>query len=274
MPLDDPKLAVNLQHVSVSVPGTEILHDIHWQIPRGQKVVILGPNGCGKSTLLRAITAYGHVTRGTVDVLGQRLGEIYVHDMRRRMGIVDASLAKFLDEDTTAEQLVATGLYGHLTTYFDPPTEVDLAQAREALTMVGLGLHAPQLIRTLSAGQLRRTWLARALVHEPELLILDEPTADLDLLARETLLAGLSSLAAQRPSLTIITVTHHLEDLLPETDQVLLLARGRVVACGRPNDVLQAPLLSEAFGCPVTVSHADGRWHWSVSPDVWKGLVR
>lgn len=273
MAMNAPALAVDLQHVSVSVPGVDILHDIHWQVPLGQKVVILGPNGCGKSTLLRAITAYGHVTSGTVDVLGQRLGETYVHDLRKRMGIVDASLAKFLDEDTTAEQLVATGLYGHLTTYFDPPTEPELEQARQVLAIVGLARHAPQLIGTLSAGQLRRTWLARALVHEPELLILDEPTADLDLLARETLLASLSSLSSHRPGLTIMTVTHHLEDLLPTTDQVLLLARGRVVACGTPSDVLRAPLLSEAFGCPVEVNHSNGRWHWSVSPEVWQGLV-
>ena len=265
-------LAFELRDVHVSVPGVPILQGINWQVPRGQRVAVLGPNGCGKSSLLRAITAYGHVTQGSVTVLGERLGETYVHDLRKRLGIVDLSLLRLVDDDTLAEELVATGLFGHFATYFDPPTPAQLELARRTMRAVGLQRHCGQLACTLSAGQLRRTWLARALIHQPEMLVLDEPTADLDLLARETLLATLARLADTRPELTILLVSHHLEDLLPGTDQVLLLSQGRVIACGPPARVLTSENVSRAFGCPIEVSQRDGRWHWSVSPQAWDDL--
>jgi iron complex transport system ATP-binding protein len=266
-------LAVELIGLCVDVPGFRILDQISWRLPMGSKAAVLGPNGSGKSTLLRAITAYGHFTRGTVRVLGDELGTTEVHALRRRLGIVDPTLYRLLDRGVTAEQLVATGLFGHLTTFFDRPTADQLEQARRALHEVGLAQHASQRVETLSTGQLRRAWLARALVHTPELLILDEPAADLDLLARETLLASLAALARRRPELTTIMVTHHLEDLLPDTDEVLLFAEGKVVAAGPPADVLDAANLSQAFGCPVQVERRDGRWRWSVSPHVWTRLL-
>ncbi len=138
---------------------------------------------------------------------------------------------------------------------------------------MGLGEHARQSVETLSSGQLSRAWLARALVHTPQLLILDEPAADLDLLARETLLASLAALCRRRPDLTLIMVTHHLEDLLPDTDEVLLLGAADVVASGSPHDVLTAQHVSTAFGCPIQVDNRDGRWRWSVSPHVWDRLL-
>jgi iron complex transport system ATP-binding protein len=265
--------AVELDRLGVDVPGFQILDDISWQLPAGAQAAILGPNGCGKSTLLRAMTAYGHVTRGVVRVLGETLGETEVHRLRRRLGIVDPVLQRLLDQDVTAEQLVATGLFGHLTTFFDRPSSDQLELARRTLCEVGLGNHARQQVVTLSSGQLCRTWLARALVHTPELLILDEPTAGLDLLGRETLLASLSALGQRRRDLTMIMVTHHLEDLLPETDHVLLLGQGRAIASGDPADVLTEANLSLAFGCPVHVERRDGRWRWSVSPRVWGRLL-
>lgn len=271
--MNPSSLAVELRDVHVSVPGVPILQGIDWQVPRGQRVAVLGPNGCGKSTLLRALTAYGHVTQGSVDVLGERLGETSVHDLRKRMGIVDLSLVRLVEEDMLAEELVATGLFGHFMTYFDPPTAEQLELARRTMRAIGLQAHCGQLANTLSAGQLRRTWLARALIHQPEMLVLDEPTADLDLLARETLLATLARLADSRPDLTLLLVSHHLEDLLPGTDQVLLLSRGRPVACGPPAQVLTSANVSRAFGCPVEVSQRDGRWHWSVSPRAWEDLL-
>jgi iron complex transport system ATP-binding protein len=270
LPVD---LAVELIGLSVEVPGTEILKQVSWCVPVGGKAAILGPNGSGKSTLLRAITAYGHFTSGCVRVLGHQLGSTHVHDLRRRLGIVDPTLFRLLDPGATTEQLVATGLFGHLTTYFDRPTPEQLQLARSALQEVGLANQARQPVETLSSGQLSRAWLARALVHTPDLLILDEPAAGLDLLGRETLLASLSALLGRRRALTVIMVTHHLEDLLPETDNVLLLGARDVVAVGPPQEVLTSANLSQAFGCPVQSERSDGRWRWSVSPLIWDRLL-
>jgi iron complex transport system ATP-binding protein len=265
--------ALEIERLRVEVPGFTILDQIHWCLPVGAQAAIIGPNGSGKSTLLRAITAYGHVTEGTVRVLGETLGQTQVHELRKRLGILDPSLVRLLDPGTTARQLVATGLYGHLTIFFDRPTSAQLEQADAALAEVGLASHAGHRFETLSSGQLSRVWLARALVNRPELLILDEPAASLDILGRETLLASLDELTRARPELTLITVTHHLEDLLPTTTDVLLLGRGRVVAQGSAADVLTNERLGKAFGCPIQVQREDGRWRWSVSPEAWGGLL-
>ena len=267
------QLAIDLRHVCVDVPTRKILQDINWQVPRGTRAAILGPNGCGKSTLLKAITAYGHLTSGRATILGQTLGHTEVHQLRRRMGIVDPTLVRLLDSDVTTQRLAATGFFGHLTTLFEQPTTQQLATAAELLVEVGLADHLEQDVMTLSSGQRSRLWLARALVHEPERLILDEPTADLDLLGRETLLATLDGIAQQRHELTTVIVTHHLEDLLPNTDRVLLLSQGRTVADGCPEQVLTNINLSAAFGCNVEVHRRNGRWHWSVARHTWHHLT-
>jgi iron complex transport system ATP-binding protein len=259
-------LAVELVGLGVDFPGKRILDAIDWRVPRGSCAAILGPNGSGKSTLLRAITAYGHATRGTVRVLGEELGRCEVHALRRRLGVVDPTLVRLLDREATTERLVATGLFGHLTTFFDRPSEEQLEQARDALCEVGLADQAQQTVETLSTGQLSRAWLARALIHAPEMLILDEPYAGLDLPGRETLLATLTELVRRRPALTVLMVTHHLEDLLPDTDQVLLLGARPPAVIGPAREVLTAQHVSRAFGCAVEVEHRNGRWRWSVVP--------
>ena len=190
------------------------------------------------------------------------------------MGIVDPTLIRLLDRNVTTHRLAATGFFGHLTTLFERPTKDQLHIAGELLAEVGLADHLDQDVMTLSSGQRSRLWLARALVHEPELLILDEPTADLDLLGRETLLATLDGIAKQRSALTTVIVTHHLEDLLPDTDHVLLLSDGRTVASGLPEEVLTSANLSAAFGCDVEVDRKGDRWHWSVSRHTWHHLIR
>ncbi|MCP4190088.1 MAG: ATP-binding cassette domain-containing protein [Planctomycetaceae bacterium] len=268
------RLTIDLENLCVDVPNRQILRDVNWQVPCGARATIIGPNGCGKSTLLKAITAYGHLTSGRATILGETLGDTLVHQLRRRMGIVDPTLVRLLDENVTTQRLAATGFFGHLTTLFEQPTQQQLATAAELLTEVGLANHLQQDVMTLSSGQRSRLWLARALVHEPELLILDEPTADLDLLGRETLLATLDRIALQRPDLTIVIVTHHLEDLLPNTDHVLLLSQGKTIANGSPSEVLTPEHLSTAFGCDVEVQHSNGRWHWSVVPQTWQHLTQ
>ncbi|MCA9148294.1 MAG: ATP-binding cassette domain-containing protein [Planctomycetales bacterium] len=256
--------AVDLSSISVTVPDAQILDNINWQLPRGQRAVILGPNGCGKSTLMRVITGYGHVTAGVAKILGETLGKTLVHELRKRLGIYDPSLVRLVEEGTTAEELVATGLFGHLTTYFDRPTREQLAVARATLNEVGMQGRTGQRFDTLSSGQQGRVWLARALVHVPELLILDEPTASFDILARETLLSSLVTLSKSRPQLSRIMVTHHLEEVLPDTDLVVLMSDGRIMAQGPPRDVLTSDMLSQTFHVPVTVHCDEGHWRWAV----------
>ncbi|MBJ43240.1 MAG: iron ABC transporter ATP-binding protein [Planctomycetaceae bacterium] len=256
--------AIELEHVTVEVPGVRILNDICWQLPVGQKAAVLGPNGCGKSTLLRTITGYGHVTSGTVRVLGETLGRTEIHDLRRRLGVVDTKLARLLDPGCSVEALVATGLYGHLTTFFDRPTEDQLELARRALDDMDLLNCAKQPFETLSSGQFGRVWLARALINDPELLILDEPASDLDLPGREALLSGLVELANRKPQITLVTVSHHLEDLLPETDQIVLLRKGEIHSIGHPGETLTDEKLSATFGSPIHVRMENSRWRFAL----------
>lgn len=265
--------ALRLDGVTVTRGGRDTLRDVHWCVPAGTQAVLLGPNGSGKSTLLRILDGYLFPTRGTVDVLGERLGRCDVHRLRQRIGIVDPHWPYPPRDDLSVHELVLTGCFGTLSLDFREPTAEQIAAAGRALVDVGLGGQATQPIGTLSTGEGRRALLARALVRQPELLILDEPTAGLDLHGRETLLASLDSLVRRDPTLTVLLVTHHLEELPPTTQDVLLLGKGDRVANGRPEAVLTSEHLSAAFGCPVTVEQHDGRWQWRVAPRVWGQLL-
>ena len=264
---------IQLENVCVDYMTDRALDEISWKIPTGCHAAVLGPNGCGKSTLLRTITAYGHITSGTVQVLGETIGKTDVHQLRRRMGVVDPRLNSLLDADVTAQQLVATGFKSILTTYFNRPSQDHLDQAAQRLADVGLAVATKRLMTELSAGQKSRVWLARALINQPELLILDEPLADLDLRAREVFLATLDHLSKSHPKMTTLMVTHHLDDLLPQVSQIMLLRTGRIVASGSPESVLTNEHLSVAFDCPVQVGKQHGRWNWSVSPEYWAQML-
>ncbi len=270
--------AIEIDRLTVCVPlGAELQHKIvqqvDWVVAQGETAAIIGPNGCGKSTLLRAITGYGHFTSGRVRLLGKSLGRTDVHELRRHLGVVDPSLVRLLDRGTTALELVATGFGGHLTRFFFRPDPQQQAVARQTLAQVGLADREDQPFATLSSGQRSRVWLARALVRQPQVLLLDEPTAELDLVGRETFLATLDAICLRHPKLTIVMITHHLEDLLPRTSNVLLLSDGRTVASGPPHNVLRSELVSDAFGCAVSVTQQEGRWRWQVGQRVWPRLI-
>jgi iron complex transport system ATP-binding protein len=265
--------AIVLEKLCVDYPGLRALHEISWQLPRGVHGTILGPNGSGKSTLLRSMTGYGYITSGRATVLGETLGETNIHALRRRIGVVDPKLLRFVDSRVTLLQLVCTGFFGNLTPYFDRPTNEQIEFAQAVLAEVGLADRETQIFLTLSAGQQSRAWLARALVNRPELLILDEATGDLDLPGRETFLATLNFLSQRRRGLTTLMVTHHIEDLLPTVGEVLLLANGRACAAGWPDEVLTSKQVSTAFGCPIEISLQNGRRFWSVKPAAWSTLL-
>jgi iron complex transport system ATP-binding protein len=264
-------LALDVRDVSLVRDGRSILKEVSWQVPRGSKAVILGPNGSGKTSLLRLVTGYLYATSGKIGVLGETMGETNVDDLRRRIGVVDPTNI-YLDGDRIpALDVVVSGFFGHLTIDFDYPTPQQYERARQILSDVGLEQREHQLFATLSTGEQRRVLVARAMASQPELLVLDEATAGLDLLAREQLLASVDRLASNRPDLTLLVVTHHLEELPRATDEILLLAEGTRRAAGKPEDVLSDAILSGVFGVPVQADRLDGRWSWRVvgSPPLW-----
>ena len=264
--------ALAFRGVGLHIRQTSILRNVTWTVPRGGRAAILGPNGCGKTTLLRIATGYGHSSEGTVELLGETLGDVDVRRLRRRIGVVDPSAANRFDERVTVAQAAATGFCGHFSPWFDEPTPAQQAAADAALTAVGMADRGAQLFNTLSTGERRRVLLARALAPKPELLALDEAAAGLDLAGRENLLANLERALRQRPGLTLLTVTHWLEELPPGLTDVLLLSAGAVVAAGPPEQVLTNVHVSAAYGCPVEVDCRAGRWSWRVAPHAWETL--
>ncbi|MEA2523422.1 MAG: iron complex transport system ATP-binding protein, partial [Thermomicrobiales bacterium] len=253
----DPVLAIEDAKVWVE-DGTPILNGVSWTVRRGEHWALLGPNGSGKSTLLSLVGAVRHPSEGSVTVLGGRLGKVSLWELRERIGVIDPAL-KILDW-LTVEEVVLTGATGTIWPQPDRIGEAEHLRARELLDLLGCAGLAGREITTCSQGERQRVRIARALMAEPPLLLLDEPATGLDLPAREALLAALATLASSRPDLATILVSHHLEELPPTTTHALLLRDGATVATGPAHETLTTANVSTAFGFPVTVLHDAGRW--------------
>jgi iron complex transport system ATP-binding protein len=266
--------AIELTGVGFRRDGRWILDDINLSIPSGACAAILGPNGSGKSTLTRIIAGHLWPTVGTVRVLGQTFGEVDLHSLRRELRLVQSNSPVEMDADLTAIEVVLTGYFGTLGLY-DPVTPQMRGWAAGVLDRVGLHHVADHRYMMLSNGERMRTLIARALVVRPRLLMLDEPTAGLDLLAREQVLATVQALfESDEPAPTVIFITHHLEELPPATQHVVLLGDGKVAGAGRPEAVLTAERLSPVYGCPMEVLRQGGRFYVQVHPGAWQGLLR
>jgi iron complex transport system ATP-binding protein len=271
------QLAINLSGVGVKRGGRWILRDVTWTVPAGACCAILGPNGAGKSTLTRILAAHLYPTAGAAEVIGGRFGETSLPALRHSIRLVQPAGPYDVDAELTAREVVETGFFGTLGLY----DVVDDRIARDAdslLAQVGLSHVANQKYATLSSGERVRSLIARALAARPKLLLLDEPTAGLDLLAREQVLATVQSLFErsgenERPP-TVVFITHHIEELPPATSQVLLLSNGSAAAAGAPADVLRSDVMSRVYGCPLDVQHRNGRWSVHVHPQAWEGLLR
>jgi iron complex transport system ATP-binding protein len=262
------------EHIFFVRDQRQILRDITWSVAPRQIAAILGANGCGKSTLLRIACAYLWPQSGTVKLLGETLGEVPVAPLRARIGIVEPNAVYPFDDDMTALDVATSGYFSALTLGYIHPSGEQREHARHLLDQVGLGSRAGQLYYTLSTGQRMRALIARALVRRPELLLLDEPTAALDLPAREAVLATLARLHKLTHAPAIITVTHHLEELLPGTENILLLSTsGTTIASGAPATVLTSANLSAAYDIPIHVAHRNGRYHAHVDPGAWNDLL-
>jgi len=274
-----PPIAVSLQDVYVVRGRTEILCGATCEIPAGAYTALLGPNGCGKTTLTRTLTGQMYVTSGEVRVLGETLGQTDMRALRRRIGVVNPTTdmagahmaGAVVDADLSALAAVLTGFFGSIGLY-ETPTAEQRQQALAALTRVGLQERATLRYGLLSTGEQRRCLIARALVQEPRLLILDEPTAGLDLAGREQVLATVEDLLSCPRPPTILFITHHVEELSPRTCHVLLMKQGRIVRAGPPPEVLTSGNLTHLFGCNVRLRRAHGRWWPQVAPRTFPTL--
>nr|WP_055503239.1 ATP-binding cassette domain-containing protein [Nonomuraea pusilla] len=257
---------VELEGVGVRAAGKTLLDGIDWRVEYGDHWVVLGPNGAGKTTLLSLAAAVRHPTRGAVTVLGHRFGRVDLRGLRRHIGLVAAS-QRLVDEElmeeegATAHTVVLTGHTGTSAPLWDSYGEAERERATRLLADVGCKDLAERPFRVCSQGERARIRVARALMSEPAVLFLDEPFAGLDLPAREDLVAAVEDLAATRPVLTTVLVTHHLEEVPATTTHALLMRDARVLAAGPVAEVLTPALLSECFGRPLQIDRVDGRWY-------------
>jgi iron complex transport system ATP-binding protein len=252
--------ALALIDVTVRRDGRAIVDDVSWTVGPGQRWVVLGRNGAGKTTLLRIASLYLHPTDGEVWVLGQQLGRTDVRTLRTRIGIASQSFADLLRPELSVEDVVVTARHGALEPWWHTYTDEERARARSLLDRMGIGAYAGRAFGTLSSGERQRAQLARTLMGDPGLLLLDEPTAGLDLAAREDLLARLTELAADPAVAPMVLVTHHTEEIPSDFTHVLLLDGGRVLAQGPIDETLTADSLSACFGLRLSLERRDGRW--------------
>lgn len=258
--------ALELDGVVVKVVGRTLLAGIDWRVEYGEHWVVLGPNGAGKTTLLSLASAVRHPTEGTAAVLGHRLGSVDLRALRRHIGLVAAS-QRLVDEDlmeeegATALTVVLTGHTGTSAPLWDKYGPAERERALRMLADLGCKDLADRAFRVCSQGERARIRVARALMSDPAVLLLDEPFAGLDLPAREDLITAIEDLASTRPVLTTVTVTHHLEEVPATTTHALLMRDARVQAAGPVREVLTSGNLSECFGRPLNVDHLDGRWY-------------
>jgi iron complex transport system ATP-binding protein len=236
-----------------------LLDDVSLTVHEGEHWALLGANGAGKSTLLSLLGAYQHPTTGRVEILGHRLGRVDVRELRAWIGHVNPHHP--LRSARTVHEVVLTGVTGsiELVPHWKPePEETD--RAEELIELLGLASHRDARWPTLSHGERGRTLIARALMPQPRLLLLDEPATGLDVAARERLLTSIDQLRRAQPSLTSVLVTHHLEELPASTTHAILLREGRVLASGAADDVLTTELISACFDHPITIEKSGGRW--------------
>ena len=256
--------ALRLTDVALVREGRRLLDGVNWTVLPGERWVVLGRNGSGKSSLLRIASLYLHPSEGTVDVLGQRLGRTDVRGLRTRIGVASSGMADMLRSDLTPVDVVMTAKNAALEPWWHRYDDADRARARACLDQLGIVHLADRSFATLSSGERQRVLLARTLMPEPGLLLLDEPTAGLDLAGREDLVAGLADLAADPATPATVLVTHHVEEIPDGFTHLLLLAEGQVMAAGPLDEVLDAERLSACFGLPLGLEHRHGRW-WAWS---------
>lgn len=251
---------LRLTDVHRTTDGVEILRGIDWTVDAGEHWAVLGPNGCGKTTLVRISSMWLHPSAGEVEVLGERLGRTDVRRLRERVGFASASMADLLRSDLLVSDVVMTARNAALEPWWHDYDDADRDAAAAALTRVGVPHLAQRRFGACSSGERQRVLVARALSTDPGLLLLDEPTAALDLGGREQFVRMLSGLAAAAATPPMALVTHHVEEIPHGFTHVLLMKAGRTLAQGPIDEVLTAALLSECFDTQLTLERRRGRY--------------
>lgn len=252
--------ALDFTDVVVRRDGRNIVDRVTWQVADDQRWVVLGPNGAGKTTLLQLADTLMHPTSGTVTILGETLGRTDVFEIRPRIGFASTAMARRIPREETVLNVVLTAAYSVTGRWNEVYENIDERRALRVLGEWKLDHLADRTFGTLSDGEQKRVQIARAVMTDPELLLLDEPTASLDLGAREELLGLLGGYASSPTTPAMVMVTHHVEEIPVGFTHVMLLREGGVVAAGPIEQTLTADALSEAFGMPITLSAEDGRY--------------
>lgn len=251
---------VKLHDVSVNRGTTQILRNINWQMRMGEKWAVLGPNGAGKTTLLQLISGYIFPASGSVEVLGEQFGISDITEIRSRIGLATANVLNRIGFDETVHDAVISSVHGVTGMGLERYADLDEKRAAELMSEWSLSDLANKRIANISDGERKRLLIARALMPNPELLLLDEPTAALDLGSREALLKKLQNLCLKDDAPAIVMVTHHVEEIPTGITHVLLLRGGKAIASGPVEQVISSVTLSATYGVPVVVHQNDGRW--------------
>ncbi len=251
---------LELVDVTVRRGQATLLDGVDWTVEEDERWVVLGPNGAGKTTLLQVASAQIHPTSGVVGILGEVLGTVDVFELRPRIGLTSAALAERIPRGELVRDVVVSASYSVLGRWREHYDELDHERARELLVEVGAGHLLDRTFGTLSEGERKRVQIARALMTDPELLLLDEPAAGLDLGGREDLVSTLSVLAMDELSPATVLVSHHVEEIPPGFTHAMLLRQGKVVAAGPLEEVMTEDILSMTFGMPLHLTHEDDRW--------------
>jgi iron complex transport system ATP-binding protein len=252
-------MVLQLENVSLKRDGRWILQNIDWQIHKGENWVLFGLNGSGKTAILNLLNAFYFPTNGKITVLGMEFGKTYLGGkLRRQIGFISSSLQEKIYPDDNAFEVVLSGAFASIGLY-EQPTDAMRKKAVGLLEDLGCIEYANRNYNTLSQGEKQRVLIARALMAQPSLLILDEPTNGLDFIAREKLLDSIESIAKNPQSPTMIYVTHHVDEILPVFNKTLLLKAGQVFASGDTKEMLADDQLSQFFELPVGVSWQNGR---------------
>lgn len=253
-----------LDDVGLTYDGVAVLDQVSWSVGAGERWVVLGRNGSGKTSLVRIASLTAHPSRGSVRVLGELLGRTDVRTLRRRIGLASPALAAQLRPGLTGTEVVMMARTAALEPWWHTYSTEDRSRAAAELHRFGVGHLAERPIATASSGELQRVLLARATVTDPGLVLLDEPTAGLDLPGREDLVRSLSDLARDRAHPPLVLVTHHLEEVPPGFTHALLLRDGRILAAGALDEVVSSESVSECFGLAIDVGRRGDRW-WAAA---------
>ena len=265
MPVDegdqaDPDLLIDFARVTLRRGGQVLVGPVTWSVELDERWVVIGPNGAGKTSLLRIAAAMEHPSSGTALVLGERLGRVDMSELRSRVGLSSSALSQSVPHGEVVRDLVVSAGYAVMGRWRERYDHVDYTQAIDMLESVGAEHLAERTYETLSEGERKRVLIARSLMTDPELLLLDEPAAGLDLGGREELVARLEDLAADPDAPAIVLVTHHVEEIPSGFSHGLILSEGKVVDAGLLTDVLTAENLSKAFGQSIALDVVDGRY--------------